>query len=268
MPAAARLGDKAQVDADAHGCPACPHPGVGPVVTGSPDVFVNGKPAARQDDLGIHAACCGPNTFTIKRGSPTVYVNGKPIARMNDNTQHCGGSGPIIEGSPDVHIDDGAGGQGLGSYALNALRVLLQTQTRPRPPQQRRRTDTHPGSASQGNVATTQPSQGYVKSARWSVQRARKGNEVWLWIECTADLTGSLNVEIWVVDADGTLDKKVHSLQENAAPHVKAKWKVEIPPGAGGRNEVEFRFIVKDAHGGQGPSDTLFVERPHFRFSV
>src|SRR2546425_8565424 len=100
MPSAARLGDKAQVDADAHGCPACPHPAVGPIVTGSPDVFVNSKPAARQDDLGIHAVCCGPNTFTIQRGSPTVYVNGKPFARMNDQTKHCGASGPIIEGSP------------------------------------------------------------------------------------------------------------------------------------------------------------------------
>src|SRR5207253_8441213 len=87
MPSAARLGDKAQVDADAHGCPACPHPAVGPIVTGSPDVFVNSKPAARQDDLGIHAVCCGPNTFTIQRGSPTVYVNGKPFARMNDQTR-------------------------------------------------------------------------------------------------------------------------------------------------------------------------------------
>src|SRR5437868_465556 len=32
MPAAARMGDSAQVDQDAHGCPACPHPGVGPIV--------------------------------------------------------------------------------------------------------------------------------------------------------------------------------------------------------------------------------------------
>ena len=41
MPAAARLGDKAQVDQDAHGCPACPHPGVGPIVAASTDVLVN-----------------------------------------------------------------------------------------------------------------------------------------------------------------------------------------------------------------------------------
>jgi uncharacterized Zn-binding protein involved in type VI secretion len=267
MPAAARLGDKAQVDADAHGCPACPHPGVGPIVTGSPDVTVNGKPAARQDDLGVHAVCCGPNTFTIKRGSPTVYVNGKPFARMNDTTKHCGGSGPIIDGSPDVYIDDGGGAaQGFASSALNALQIALQTQAQPAAAQKRSKTDTHPGGAAgqAATVATSQPLQGYVKSGRWSVQRARKGKEVSLFIECSGNLTGSLNVEIWVMDADGTLDKKVHSLQENAAPQVKAKWKVDVPPNAAERNEVEFCFLIKTAQG-EVRSDTLFVEQPRFR---
>ena len=96
MPAAARLGDNAQIDADAHGCPACPHPGVGPITVGSPDVFTNGKPQGRQDDLGIHAICCGPNNYQIAKGSPTVYVNGKPAARMQDKTKHCGGNGHIL----------------------------------------------------------------------------------------------------------------------------------------------------------------------------
>src|SRR3982751_1157454 len=96
MPAAARLGDKAQVDADAHGCPACPHPGVGPIVTASTDVFVNRKGAARQDDLGIHAVCCGPNNFTVTKGSPAVYV------------------------------DDGADASGLGQYAIAAAKILLE----------------------------------------------------------------------------------------------------------------------------------------------
>ena len=41
-PGQARLGDKSQVPADAHGCPACPHPAVGPAIAGSPDVMVNG----------------------------------------------------------------------------------------------------------------------------------------------------------------------------------------------------------------------------------
>jgi uncharacterized Zn-binding protein involved in type VI secretion len=126
MPGAARLGDKAQVAQDSHGCPACPHPGVGPIVTGSPDVNINGLPAGRVDDLGVHAACCGSNTFVVKKGSSTVYVNGKPLARMQDKTQHCGGSGPIIDGSGDVLIDDGAGAAStLSSKVLQALRVAL-----------------------------------------------------------------------------------------------------------------------------------------------
>jgi uncharacterized Zn-binding protein involved in type VI secretion len=269
MPAAARLGDKAQVDADAHGCPACPHPGVGPITTGSPDVFVNGKPAARQDDLGIHAVCCGPNTFTIKRGSPTVYVNGKPFARMNDQTKHCGGSGPIIDGSPDVNVDDGAGAQGLGSYAANALKILQQKTAAVKAGKQGSAKDTHAAAAAgpQQNLAST-PSAGSVRSARWSVQRAAKGQEVQLWIECTANLKGSLTVEIWVLDADGMPDKKAHSLQENPATSIKAKWKVEIPAGAAGGNQIEFQFVVKDGKGSQVTSDTLFVDRSPFRFSV
>ena len=269
MPAAARLGDKAQVDADAHGCPACPHPGVGPIVTGSPDVFVNDQAVARQDDLGIHAVCCGPNNFTIKRGSATVYVNGKPFARMNDQTKHCGGSGPIIEGSPDVFVDDGASGQGLAASALNALRIQLQSATPVQPGQQRRSRDTHTTTspAGQQNLAST-AAQGFVTSARWSMQRAKKGVEVHLWIECTKNLTGSLTIEIWLIDEDNTPSKKVHTLQENAATSVKPKWKVEIPPGSAGLNEVEFRFIVKDANGRMLTSDTLFVERSRFSFSV
>ena len=146
MPGAARLGDKAQVDADAHGCPGCPHPGVGPVVTGSPDVFINTKPAARLGDLGIHAACCGPNNFTIAKGSPTVYVNGKPLARLQDKTKHCGGSGPLIEGSPDVLIDDGAAAaSGLGKYVLKALQIAL-AQSAPSPQGKAKKiSDQHPG---------------------------------------------------------------------------------------------------------------------------
>src|SRR5947209_1587281 len=120
MPAAARLGDKAQVDSDAHGCPSCPHPAVGPITVGSPDVQINKKPAARLDDLGIHAVCCGPNNYQIAKGSPSVYVNGKPLARLGDKTKHCGGTGPIIDGSPDVMIDDG----GPDAASLAALEAL------------------------------------------------------------------------------------------------------------------------------------------------
>ena len=104
MPGAARLGDKSNISADAHGCPACPHPGVGPAIQGSPDVMINKRPAVRVDDIGIHAACCGPNMWTAQQGSGTVKINGKAAHRQNDTDTHCGGTGQMIEGSADVLI--------------------------------------------------------------------------------------------------------------------------------------------------------------------
>src|SRR5919108_1993680 len=260
MPAAARLGDKGQVQADAHGCPACPHPGVGPIVAASSDVFVNDRPAARKDDIGIHAACCGPNTFSIKKGSASVYVNGKPFARMNDDTTHCGGNGNIIEGSPDVLIDDGASGQGLGSYLIHQLAILLRTTAAFKRGTRKARSDTHQtgAPAQQQNLAST-PSQGSVTSAQWSVQRATRDDDVQLLIECTANLKGSLSIDIWSLDADGTPNTKVHSLQQNAAQHIKAKWRVAIPANAANRNEVDFCFVVKDSGGAETTSDPMFV---------
>jgi uncharacterized Zn-binding protein involved in type VI secretion len=103
MPSAARQTDQAQGNC-AHGCPICPHPVGGILVSGSPDVLINGLPAARKDDKGLHAACCAANNFTVSSGSATVTVNGKPMARAGDPTQHCGGSGSITAGSPTVMV--------------------------------------------------------------------------------------------------------------------------------------------------------------------
>jgi uncharacterized Zn-binding protein involved in type VI secretion len=55
-------------------------------------------------DKGIHAACCGPNMWTAVKGSGTVLINNKPAHRLGDKDQHCGGSGNLIEGSPDVIV--------------------------------------------------------------------------------------------------------------------------------------------------------------------
>lgn len=102
MPGQGRVSDLAEIKGDAHGCPACAHPCVGPCIEGSPDVFVNGLPAARVDDPGIHAACCGPNLWNAKTGSSTVFINGIKAHRKDDQTQHCGGMGKLITGSSDV----------------------------------------------------------------------------------------------------------------------------------------------------------------------
>lgn len=95
----AAQGDLAQVPADAHGCPACPHPAIGPITTGSPNVFVNGRPAARVGDIGIHAACCGPNRYEIVGGDSQVLINGRAAARKGSATKHCGGMGQIVSGA-------------------------------------------------------------------------------------------------------------------------------------------------------------------------
>jgi len=102
MPPQGRLGDKSNIPADAHGCPGCPHPAVGPAIQGSPDVNVNSLPALRVDDQGIHAACCGDNMWTAKTGSATVFINNKKAHRMGDQDEHCGGMGQLIEGSNNV----------------------------------------------------------------------------------------------------------------------------------------------------------------------
>ena len=86
----ARLNDTAACPPHAHGCPACPHPVNGPIISGSQIVFIDGIPAACVGDKGIAFACCGPNTYVIKTGDPNVLIEGKPAARFGDQTLHCG----------------------------------------------------------------------------------------------------------------------------------------------------------------------------------
>lgn len=102
MPPQSRLGDKSKIPVDVHGCLSCPHTAVGPAIEGSPDVMINGRPALRVGDHGVHAACCGSNTWEAKTGSGTVFINGKAAHRLNDVDQHCGGIGQMIEGSDNV----------------------------------------------------------------------------------------------------------------------------------------------------------------------
>jgi uncharacterized Zn-binding protein involved in type VI secretion len=113
-----RLGDKAHVPFDSHGCPACTHAATGPAVSGSPDVRVNRKPALRVGDKGVHP-CCGANLWTAVEGSATVFVNGRPAHRVGDATKHCGGRGKLTEGSENVYV-----GGGLYQEQLTNLRCI------------------------------------------------------------------------------------------------------------------------------------------------
>ena len=101
MPGQARIGDNA-LGIDKHRCPKCLHVVSGPATQGSPDVFVNGLPAVRNKDCGIHAVCCGSNTWNANGGSPTVFINDEMAFRILDPTEHCGGVGIQVVGSGNV----------------------------------------------------------------------------------------------------------------------------------------------------------------------
>jgi len=100
---------------DYHICPKVepgpkPHVG-GPILNGSPNIFIGGQPAARKGDKAL---CIGAPPDTITEGSKTVFFNGKPAARFGDRTQH---GGRIVTGNPTVIIGDGYGTPELSASA-------------------------------------------------------------------------------------------------------------------------------------------------------
>ncbi|KHT17931.1 S-type pyocin domain-containing protein [Pectobacterium brasiliense] len=100
MPGAARLNDIGS----GHDCfPETP------ITEGSPDVIINGQPAARKGDTVLLHGCPCPNAphgvhpRKIAEGSSTVIINGKNAARIGDGI-NCGGV--IVSGSGNVIIGD------------------------------------------------------------------------------------------------------------------------------------------------------------------
>jgi len=94
MPKAARVSDIGS----GHGCFPTTN-----VVAGSPDVFIEGLPAARvSDPLAAHGcSTCPTHGRSIASGSSTVLINGLSAARVGD-TVDCGGV--IVTGSGTVFI--------------------------------------------------------------------------------------------------------------------------------------------------------------------
>lgn len=92
---AAKLGDPGT---DHDGFPPTP------IVSGSPDVWIDGLPAARVGDpLAPHAKPKHPpHPRQIASGSTTVLVNGKPMA-ITGSAVDCGG---VIIGSGSVVVGD------------------------------------------------------------------------------------------------------------------------------------------------------------------
>ena len=69
---------------------------------GSPDVFINGKPAIRVgDSFAPHADHNGNvHSDSMSEGSSTVFINGQPACRIGD----AAGPDALAEGSSDVFI--------------------------------------------------------------------------------------------------------------------------------------------------------------------
>lgn len=92
MPAVARVGDPGIVHCSGY-----------VVASGSPDVIINDRPAARLGDPSTShlrpGAPCVPHVSNIVSASPDVYVNGLPLARVGDP---LGGCTRIAQGSGDV----------------------------------------------------------------------------------------------------------------------------------------------------------------------
>lgn len=96
---AARLGDPTQ-------CPKTGHGG-NAIATGSPDVLINGLPAARQGDT----TACGSSL--VAQVIPNVLINGRPAVVMGSAGSHgdvvIGGSGDVFIGGTAVSFTSDAG---------------------------------------------------------------------------------------------------------------------------------------------------------------
>ncbi|EOI3549499.1 RHS repeat-associated core domain-containing protein [Cronobacter dublinensis] len=71
----------------------------GVITTGSPDVFINGKPAAIATDSMVE--CDDDGSQQMAEGSSRVYINGLPAARIGDRTT-C--DAKVMTGSGNVRI--------------------------------------------------------------------------------------------------------------------------------------------------------------------
>ena len=83
----------------------------GAVVMGAPTVMIDGKPAARKEDIAscpvVPAPPVPPHVGgQIINGSSTVFIGGKPAARVGDTIVEVGATSTIAAGSPTVRIGD------------------------------------------------------------------------------------------------------------------------------------------------------------------
>jgi len=115
------MGKPAARAGDAHTCPKVEHLKAhdgGPILEGSPDVFISGMAAAR---LGNKVRCNGAPD-TLREGEPSVLINGRPAVRMGDQTAH---GGIIIGGCTTVLIGTSSQGRCAQQAAATGKPLLV-----------------------------------------------------------------------------------------------------------------------------------------------
>ena len=81
----------------------------GTIISGSKNVFINDKPAARiMDVTEEHDCCCAGSAGVIEEGSGKVFINGLNASRVGDRIKPHNGTAIIStdssNGSPNVFI--------------------------------------------------------------------------------------------------------------------------------------------------------------------
>lgn len=94
--------------------------------SGSPDVFINGKAAHRQNDTWANH--CNPthscHTGFLAAGSPSVFTNGKQQGRVGDPV-NCGSF--VTTGSPDVFIGDDTSSPNISELSNSSSNLSTET---------------------------------------------------------------------------------------------------------------------------------------------
>lgn len=107
---ACRVGDTLHGWASEHSGHVPPHPSVeltGNVYSGSPNVFINGKPAAFNGTECVtieYDACCGQSWGHVAQGSSKVFVNGHELAYIGCKVEPHSGEANLTSGSQNVFV--------------------------------------------------------------------------------------------------------------------------------------------------------------------
>ncbi len=88
----------------------CAHNPEGPAISGSENVLVNGMPALRVGDVGVHSSRESTHEWIAAQGAPCVLINNRRAHRYKDRTFHCDSGtdshGETVTGSRDVLVGD------------------------------------------------------------------------------------------------------------------------------------------------------------------